>query len=121
MSRIRLDITTDAHIAALPNAKRSREYFLGSGLCLVTMKNGKRKFVVYARAVTIAGWVKSKPHLIGYWPTVGIAAARTFAREYRALATQQSKLVEVQRVPVSRPCNPITLQDALHTPWEKGY
>jgi len=116
MTQIRTDIADDAAIAALPAQRRRKEYYLGNGLHLVVTAVGVRQFVVYGRAVTAEGWVKSKPHVIGYWPTIGLKKAREYAAHYRARQAVSATLPCTPRS-ATRPCEPVLLQDTLQLPW----
>lgn len=118
MTSIRTDITDDAGIAALPTARRSVEYFLGDGLYLAVTPKGARKFIAYIPIAKNEGWIKSKPRVVGHWPTMSVAKARELAKQHRTKAVKQIKRRRMA-IP-DREYSPVTLQDALQPPWEKG-
>ena len=77
---------TEAHIANLPVKSRRVNYYLGRGLAVVVVPDGKRYFTVYATITNKEGWRKQVQRSLGYWPRLGLEEARRQAIHYRALA-----------------------------------
>lgn len=115
MTQIRTDILDDFTLAALPRGRRSRSYYLGSGLHVVVLPDGRRKFVVYDRTAGREGWMKSRPHLIGCWPTISLKKAREYAAGYQQ--QRKTRRRSTAESTTMQPCKAVLLQDALHPPW----
>lgn len=77
---------TEAHIANLPVKSRRVNYYLGQGLAIIVIPDGRRYFTVYAAITASEGWRKEVQRSLGYWPRLGLEEARRQALHYRTLA-----------------------------------